>query len=141
MLYKLAKLTFRSRYALRSHSRQVWSRLMEHRREHPVYYIHNTSYFRFPPESQFELPRTYTRYGCAPNPTLGARWAPGRFAQKPVPPVTIRLGRFAQNFERDCSHNITGTVRSKFNLLGQFTLFNIKKKVLRLSFLFFFFFF
>ena len=61
--------------------------------------------------------------------------APGRFAQKPVPPGTIRLGRFAQNFERDCSHNITGTVRSKFNLLGQFILFNFKKKnkLLRLS--------
>ena len=41
--------------------------------------------------------------------------AAGRFAQKPVPPGTIRLGWFTQNFERDCSHNITGTVRSKFN--------------------------
>ena len=65
-------------------------------------------------------------------------WAPGRFAQKPVPPGTIRLGRFAQNFERDCSHKLTGTVRSKFNLLGQFSLFNFqkekKKKLLRLSF-------
>ena len=63
--------------------------------------------------------------------------APGRFAQKLVPPGTIRLGRFAQNFKRNCSHNITGTVRSKFNLLGQFTLFNFqneKKIVLRLSF-------
>ena len=29
--------------------------------------------------------------------------AQGRFAQKPVPPRTIRLGRVAQNFERDCS--------------------------------------
>ena len=54
--------------------------------------------------------------------------APGGFAQKPVPPGTIRLGRFAQNFERDCSHNITGTVRSKFSLLGQFTIFNFQNK-------------
>ena len=54
--------------------------------------------------------------------------APGRFAQKPVPPGTIRLGLFAQNFERDCSHKITGTVRSKFNLLGQFSLFNFQKE-------------
>ena len=64
------------------------------------------------------------------------RAAPGRFAQKTVPPGTIRLGRFAQNFERDCSHKITGTVRSSFNLQGQFTLFDFKKKnknLLRLS--------
>ena len=53
---------------------------------------------------------------------------PGRFAQKPVPPGTIRLGRFAQNFERDNSLKITGTVRSKFNLLGQFTLSNFQKE-------------
>ena len=48
--------------------------------------------------------------------------------KKTVPPGTIRLGRFAQNFEREFSHNITGTVRSKFNLLGQFTLFNFQKE-------------
>ena len=71
--------------------------------------------------------------------------APGRFAQKPIPPGTIRLGRFAQNFERDCSHKITGTVRAKFNLLGQFSLFNFQKRkkneVEFSSFFFFFFFF
>ena len=49
-----------------------------------VCYIHNTttyspSIFRFVPESQFELPRTYIRHGCASSPsdwlfTLGARW-------------------------------------------------------------------
>ena len=58
----------------------------------------------------------------------GSMPAPGRFAQKPVPPGTIRLGRFAQNFERVSSHNITGTVRSKLNLLEQFTLFNFQKE-------------
>ena len=63
--------------------------------------------------------------------------APGRFAQKPDPPWTIRLGRFAQIFERDCSLKIIGTVRSNFNLLGQFTLFyfqKVKNELLRLSF-------
>ena len=50
--------------------------------------------------------------------------APGRFAQKPVPPGTIRLGRFApQIFERDCSHKFTGTIRTKLKLLGQITIF------------------
>ena len=38
------------------------------------------------------------------------------------------LGRFTQNFKWDCSHNITGTVRSKFNLLGQFTLFDFQNE-------------
>ena len=43
------------------------------------------------------------------------------------PPGTIRLGLFAQNFERDHSLKISGTVRSKFNLQGQFTLSNFQK--------------
>ena len=60
--------------------------------------------------------------------------SPGRFAQKTIPPGMIRLGRFPQNIERDCSHNITGTVRSKFNLQGQFTIFDFKKKNKLLSF-------
>ena len=59
---------------------------------------------------------------------------PGRFAQKPVPPVTNRLGQFAQNFERDCSHKFTGTIRIKLKLPGQFTIFkafNKKKNVVQ----------
>ena len=55
----------------------------------------------------------------------GERAAPGRFAQKTVPPVKIRTkfrtGLFAQNYW-------DGTVRSNFNLQGQFTLFDFKKK-------------
>ena len=51
----------------------------------------------------------------------GRVMAPGRFAQKPVPPGT-------QNFKRDCSHKIIGKVRSKFNLLGQFTLFDFQNE-------------
>ena len=42
--------------------------------------------------------------------------APGRFAPKPVPPGTIPPGHFAQNFERDCSLQSSGTIRSKTNL-------------------------
>ena len=42
--------------------------------------------------------------------------APGWFALKPVPPGTIPLGNFAQNFERDCSLRSSGTIRSKTNL-------------------------
>ena len=61
--------------------------------------------------------------------------APGRFAQKPVPPGTIRLGRFAQNFERDCSHKFTGTIRTKLKLLGQFTILKHSiRKHMRFSF-------
>ena len=59
---------------------------------------------------------------------------PGGFAQKPVPPVTNRLGQFAQNFERDCSHKFTGTIRTKLKLPGQFTIFkafNKKKNVVQ----------
>ena len=63
--------------------------------------------------------------------------APGRFTQKPVPSGTIGLGWFAQNFERDCSHNITGLVRSKFNLLGQFTIFNFRNEKKKNVFIFF----
>ena len=46
------------------------------------------------------------------------------FTQKPVPPGTVLLGWFAQNFELGCSLKITGTVHSKSNLLGQFVFFN-----------------
>ena len=63
--------------------------------------------------------------------------APGRFAERPVPPGMIRLGQYAQIFERDYLLKITGTVRSNFNLLGQFTLYyfqEVKNKCLRLSF-------
>ena len=42
--------------------------------------------------------------------------APGRFAPKPVPPETIPPGLFAQNFERDCLLQSSGTIRSKTNL-------------------------
>ena len=42
--------------------------------------------------------------------------APGRIAPKPVPPGTIPPGHFAQNFERDCSLQRSGTIRSKTNL-------------------------
>ena len=42
--------------------------------------------------------------------------APGRFASKQVPPGTIPPGHFAQNFERDCSLQSSGTIRSKTNL-------------------------
>ena len=64
--------------------------------------------------------------------------APGRFAKKTVPPGTIRLGPFAQNFDRDCSHKITGTVRSKFNLQGQC---NAPFLIFKMKIIFFFFFF
>ena len=58
-----------------------------------------------------------------------------RFAQKPVTPWTIRLGRFAQNFERDCSQKFTGTIHTKLKLLGQFTIFRaFNKKHMRFSF-------
>ena len=42
-----------------------------------------------------------------------------------------RVGRFAQNFERDCSHKFTGTIRTKLKLLGQVTIFKVfnKKKI------------
>ena len=43
-------------------------------------------------------------------------WAPGRFAPKSVPPGTIPPGLFAQKFERDCSLQNSGTIRSKTNL-------------------------
>ena len=42
--------------------------------------------------------------------------APGRFAPKPVPPGTIPPEHVAQNFERDCSLQSSGTIRSKTNL-------------------------
>ena len=51
--------------------------------------------------------------------------APGRFAPKPVPPGTIPLGHFAQNFEQDCSLQNSGTIRSKINLRVDSTIFII----------------
>ena len=50
--------------------------------------------------------------------------APGRFAPKPVPPGTIPPGHFAQNFERDCSLQSSGTFRSKTKFTGRFTHFH-----------------
>ena len=67
------------------------------------------------------------------------RWqngAPGRFAQKPVSRGTIGLGRFAQIFERDCSHKFTGTICTKLKLLGQFIFFKgFNKKKYEVQFL------
>ena len=40
----------------------------------------------------------------------------GTVRSKPVPPGTIPPGHFAQNFERDCSLQSSGTIRSKTNL-------------------------
>ena len=51
--------------------------------------------------------------------------APGRFAPKPVPPGTIPPGHFAQNFERDCSLQSSGTIRSKTNLRVDSPIFKI----------------
>ena len=58
------------------------------------------SIFRFVPESQFELRRTYTRHGCAPSPsdglfTLGAKCDRCKNANHLLPrlriePVTLR---------------------------------------------------
>ena len=51
--------------------------------------------------------------------------ASGRFAPKPVPPGTIPPGLFAQNFERDCSLQSSGTIRSKTNLRVDLPIFII----------------
>ena len=53
--------------------------------------------------------------------------APGRFVPKPVPPGTIPPGHFAQNFERHCSLQSSGTIRSKTNLRVESPIFIIYK--------------
>ena len=58
----------------------------------------------------------------------------GRFAPKPVPPGTIPPGHFAQIFERDCSPQSSGTIRSKTNLRVDSPIFIIYVYSLKIKF-------
>ena len=73
--------------------------------------------------------RLYESHGLQKFSWVGLERAPGRFAPKPVPPGTIPPGLFAQNFERDCSLQSSGTIRSKTNLRVDSPVFIILIKI------------